>query len=244
MREVILNINGFKQKSYFSEKSIEEVFIPLIQEIEELKANKDKVIVYLAAPPGAGKSTLVNFLELLSRELGYSNVQAIGIDGFHYPEEYLKKNYGMIDGERKLLKDVKGCPETFDIDYLQEKIRSLKDGNIKWPIYDRNIHDVIKEAIDVDKEIVLIEGNWLLLDEEKWCNLKDFADYTIMIKADEDQLRERLINRKVKGKLSYEEAAVFVESSDLKNVRRINRNSSKADLNLKLTDDSQLERIE
>jgi hypothetical protein len=242
MRKVILDINGFKQESYFKEETINKVFIPLIEKLENI--DQEKVIVYLAAPAGAGKSTIVNFLELLSKELGYNNIQAIGIDGFHYPNSYLKKTIGMVNGEEQLLIDVKGCPETFDIDFLLEKIKSLKTGDVKWPIYDRNIHDVIKDGVEVNKNIVLIEGNWLLLNENKWNQLAKLADYTIMIKADCDQLKSRLVNRKVKGKLTYQAAEKFVENSDLKNVRRVNENSKQADLYLELKDNNQLERIE
>jgi pantothenate kinase len=242
MRKVILDINGFKQESIFEEETINNVFIPLIEKLENI--DQEKVIVYLAAPAGAGKSTIVNFLELLSKELGYNNIQAIGIDGFHYSNSYLKKTMGMVNGEKQLLMDVKGCPETFDIDYLLEKIKSLKAGDVKWPIYDRNIHDVIKDGVEVSKSIVLIEGNWLLLNENKWGDLVDLADYTIMIKADSNQLKSRLVNRKVKGKMTYDDAKKFVENSDLKNVKRVNENSKQADLYLELKDNNQLERIE
>ena len=42
-------------------------------------------------------------------------VQALGLDGFHYPNAYLNETYRMIDGARTRLRDVKGRLETFDV---------------------------------------------------------------------------------------------------------------------------------
>lgn len=131
---------------------------------------------------------------------------------------------------------VKGCLETFDIDKLKSKLEQLQNNNIKWPVYDRNIHDVVEDSIFVDKKIVLIEGNWLLTDEEKWRDLKDFCNNSIFIYADQDLLKQRLIQRKIKGGLSYEEALRFYENSDGVNVRRVLKNHLPADLELIMKD--------
>ena len=66
-------------------------------------------------------------------------------------------------------------------------------------VYDRNIHDVVEDAIKLEKEIILLEGNWLLLDEEPWTVFrKKWADDTIFILAEEKMLKERLIQAKRK----------------------------------------------
>ena len=78
----------------------------------------------------------------------------------------------------------------------------------------------------------MIEGNWLLTDEEKWRDLKDFYNYSIFIYADEDLLKQRLIQRKMRGDLSYEEALRFYEKSDSVNVRRVLKNHIPADVEL------------
>ncbi|MCJ7690320.1 MAG: nucleoside/nucleotide kinase family protein, partial [Clostridiaceae bacterium] len=105
---------------------------------------------------------------------------------------------------------------------------------VKWPIYDRKLHDVVEDQIVVSKEIILIEGNWLLLNEDGWRDLKDYSDYSIFIKADETMLKDRLIQRKMKGRISEEEAIKFYEKSDSRNVRKVLNNSLKADLQLEL----------
>ena len=85
--------------------------------------------------------------------------------------------------------------------------------------------------------LLLIEGNWLLLDEEPWKTLKDTADYTIMIRSEEETLKERLIGRKMKGGLTREEAEDWYINSDSVNVRRVLETSLDGDLMLKVEAD-------
>ena len=234
IKEFNFKVNGFDIKSSYFEKTIDDIFIPLLKKWTEMNSVKDeRFIIFLAAPPAVGKTTLSLFLEYLSKKVeGIEEVQAIGLDGFHFHADYIKSHSVNIKGKETPMSDVKGCLETFDIDKLKSKLEQLLKNNIKWPIYDRNIHDVVEDSILVDKKIVLIEGNWLLTDEEKWRNLKDFCNYSIFIYADEDLLKQRLIQRKMKGGLSYEEALRFYENSDGVNVRRVLKNHLPADIEL------------
>lgn len=229
-------VNSFEVNADYYEEDIENIFKPLLQQLTNIKKNKSRrILVYLAASPGVGKSTLASFLEFISKnEVDTPEIQAIGLDGFHYHQEYIKNNKIMIDGIEVPMAEVKGCPETFDLDKLKSKIVSLKNENVKWPIYDRNLHDVVEDKILVTKNIILIEGNWLLLDESGWRELKEHCDYSIFIKADEMMLKDRLIQRKRRGGLSEEAAIEFYEKSDSKNVKRVLSNSLTADLVLKL----------
>ena len=135
------------------------------------------------------------------------------------------------------MKTVKGCPETYDTEKLQKKLDKIKQENILWPIYDRNIHDVVEDVTEVTKDIVLIEGNWLLLNEEPWKSIKEIADYTILIQSAEETLKERLIGRKIKGGLSREEAEAWYVNSDSVNVKRVLHTSIPGDLMLKVEKD-------
>lgn len=229
-------VNSFEVNADYYEEDIENIFKPLLQQLTNMKKDKSRrILVYLAASPGVGKSTLASFLEFISKnEADNTEIQAIGLDGFHYHQEYIKNNKIMIDGIEVPMAEVKGCPETFDLDKLKSKIVSLKNENVKWPIYDRNLHDVVEDKILVTKNIILIEGNWLLLDECGWRELKEHCDYSIFIKADEKMLKDRLIQRKRRGGLSEKAAIEFYEKSDSKNVKRVLNNSLTADLVLKL----------
>lgn len=232
--KVLLKANGLEIEAFFKKETKDEVLIPIIKKLTELyRLKKDKIIVFISAPPGTGKTILSLYIEKLSLENSeYEPIQAVGMDGFHYSEEYLNKNYH----ENKKLKEIKGAPETFNLAELKEKLNKIKEGNVKWPIYDRNIHDVINDKIEINKNIILIEGNWLLLNEENWKEIKNYCDYSIFIEAKEEELKERLIERKMIGKaLNRLEAENFYENSDKKNIERVLKNSFKADLNLEMT---------
>ncbi len=82
-------INGINVCASYSEEEIDGIFISLLKHLVEIcEQKKKRVIMMLAAPPGAGKSTLASFLEHLSRKriAGYK-VQAIGMDGFHRQQD-------------------------------------------------------------------------------------------------------------------------------------------------------------
>ena len=86
---------------------------------------------------------------------------------------------------------------------------------------------------------MLFGGNYLLLDEPRWREIKDLADYTVLIRADEELLRERLVDRKAKGTATREEAEKFVEFSDMRNVRTCLERSGGADLVLEMVGDGE-----
>ena len=83
MIEYNVNINGIDVNARYTEDNINDIFIPLLQELIRLQRTKKKrTLAFFAAPPGAGKSTLVSFLQKLSVEdSDLVNVQSIGMDG-------------------------------------------------------------------------------------------------------------------------------------------------------------------
>ena len=193
----------------------------------------------LAAPPGAGKSTLASFLEYLAKDIiPEIKVQAIGMDGFHRRQEYLLSHSVEIDGRNIQMVKIKGAPITFDLEKFKDNLKELKTNDVcKWPIYDRMAHNPIEDSLTVDGDIVILEGNYLLLDMEGWKDLKDNADYTISLSADEKLLRERLIERKMMTGVDRENTVKFVDFSDMANVRLCVNKTMKADLELILSED-------
>ena len=225
-----LNINGLELDAKFTRAAVDNIFKPFLRKLTELQGMMDrKIVAYLAAPPAAGKTTLAQFMEKLSREDPMlTNIRALGMDGFHYDSAYLKANKIQRDGVEILMNDIKGAPETFDVDAMQIKLREVRQEGTDWNAYDRIIHDVVHDAISVEDNIVLVEGNYLLLDEPRWTNIRVLADYTVFVKAAPELLRERLISRKQRSGLTREQAENFYASSDSKNVIRVLENSARA----------------
>lgn len=231
-----LVVDGRSATATYHTADVERVFLPLLDRLSRVHTERchqarqegsagQRTVVLLAAPPGAGKSTLAATLEhLAAREPGFPRVQALGMDGFHYPNSYLETHCATLSsGEKVSLRSIKGAPETFDVQALIERLRKVRDTRVPvtWPAYSRVIHDVVPDARIVDAPIALIEGNYLLLDEEPWRELAALCDFTIFIDADRALLRERLIARKMRGGMAREDAEAFFSSSDGKNVTRV-----------------------
>ena len=234
------NINGIKTSVEYSESNINGIFIPLLKQMKELKDTKgSRILVMLAAPPGAGKSTLLSFLKYLSENTeGLEPISVIGMDGFHRYQEYLLTHTMVRDGKEIPMVDVKGAPETFDIDKLLNKVKSVSRGDkCGWPDYNRMTHNPQEDAIMVDSDIVILEGNYLLLKDKGWDELKNYADLTISVVADEVMLRKRLIDRKIKSGKSEAQAIEFVDFSDMYNVRTVLNRSRDADIRLMVLED-------
>ena len=224
-------INGLAHKVQYNQWTIDKLFVPFLQRMtRKQEALNKRFVILMAAPPGVGKSTLAMLMEKLSQtESGIAPVQAIGLDGFHYHASYLKEHYLEKDGQHILLNSIKGAPETFDLAKLIGKLSLLRSENVRWPIYDRTIHDVVDDVVTVKKPLVILEGNWLLLGNGGWQSLRNYADYTLMISASPADLKERLIQRKMKGGKTRGEAERFYEKSDRVNVARMLKESWPAD---------------
>ena len=209
----------------------EGLTISLLRRLTELQKHENRrILAFLAAPPATGKSTLLLFLEQFARQHDeLTRVQLLGMDGFHHPNRYLETHTILRDGVEIPLKSIKGAPETFDVALLAAKLRAAKEGATPFPVYDRRIHDIVPDALIADAPILLIEGNWLLLDEKPWRDLRALADYTLRIDAPPAFLRDRLIARKVQGGGSEAEATAFYETSDAPNVLRFAAHAGAAD---------------
>ena len=232
------SVNSLDIEARYYSRDIDEIFVPLSRQLDAMrKSSEGRVIVYLAGPCGAGKTTMSLLLEHLANEHTGSFAQAVGLDGFHHTAEYLSGHYIQKDGKEILMREVKGSAETYDFDKLYGKIAALRRGDAYFPRYSRLAHDVEEDAVFVSGQIVIIEGNWLLLDEPRWRGLSGFADFRIFIGAPREILVRRLIERKIAGGLCAEEAERFVVRSDLENIDRILGRRLGCDLELEMDND-------
>ena len=240
-----MTVNGLPQKIRYNADTVEGLFLPLLRRLTEMqRAEARRILVFLAAPPATGKSTLAQFLVQLSRtEECLPPVQALGMDGFHYPNRYLAAHTILRDGEKIPLTSIKGAPETFDVPALAAKLGAAREESVTFPVYDRRIHDVVPDAVTADAPILLVEGNWLLLDEEPWRDLCGLADYRLRINAAPELLRDRLIARKVQGGSTAEDAVAFYEASDAPNILRFAAHVGAADEIWRMTADGDFVRM-
>ena len=233
MTQLALTINGLEVNTDYSQKDIKNVYLPLLKHFTELQKSLDRrVIIFIAAPPGCGKSTLGSFLEHLScTEDSLTPLQTVGIDGFQYPSSVLENI--IIDEEKGLtLKTLKGIPQSFNLEALTERINDLKTEDVYWPVYSRKLHEPIDNRIHVTRDIVIIEGNYLLYSRDGWEKLSSLCDYSIFINNDYDTLKERLIERKAMGGSDRQESIDHFYQVDEPDIYLVWENRLPADLEI------------
>jgi pantothenate kinase len=184
------------------------------------RAGEGRFITALAGPPGAGKSTLA---EAVAAALG-PEARVVPMDGFHYDDAVLEAR-----GQRSR----KGAPETFDVQGFLTLMRRLRaGGEVAIPVFDRAL-ELARAAADIvtdDHRFLVVEGNYLLLDELPWTDLAPYFDLTGYIDVPEAELDRRLLDRWAHFGKTPEAARAWIDGNDLPNIRRVTRGSRTADI--------------
>jgi pantothenate kinase len=189
----------------------------------------DRVLLGICGAPGAGKSTLA---ERLVTALGDEAVY-VGMDGFHLAQ---------VELERLNRTERKGAPDTFDAwGYvnLLSRLSQASAATVYAPEFRREIEEPIAGAVPVRAEhrIVVTEGNYLLLEDAPWNQIKNLLTETWFLSPDEALRRERLIARHEAFGRTREEARERTLGSDERNAVLINATSPAADLVLTSIED-------
>ncbi|HCL67395.1 MAG TPA: nucleoside/nucleotide kinase family protein [Rhizobium sp.] len=195
----------------------------LADEILRQAGDRPRFLVAIAGPPGSGKSTLAELLAEILTARGELSV-VLPMDGFHMDNTVL--------AEKGLLAR-KGAPETFDVRGFVDILRAVRSGGeVLVPVFDRSREIAIAAARSIAPRhrIVLIEGNYLLLDEEPWTSLEGLFDLSILIAPPEKVLADRLVARWRRFGLDAAEITAKVEGNDLPNGRIVLAKSRPADL--------------
>lgn len=188
--------------------------------IRRRAAGPGRFITALAGPPGSGKSTLA---EAVVAELG-SGARVVPMDGFHYDDAVLNA---------RGLRARKGAPETFDAMGFVHLLRRLREEDeVAIPVFDRSM-ELSRTAADVvlpADRFLVVEGNYLLLDEAPWTDLAPFFDLTVFIDVPEAELDRRLLERWAHFGKTPQAARDWIEGNDMPNVRRVIQDSRPAEL--------------
>ena len=196
---------------------------------ERARADR-RAVLGLVGPPGAGKSTLGEALVAAARAAGV-RTELVPMDGFHLAQRQLV---------RLGLTDVKGAPETFDAVGFVALLRRLRDREPTptfAPQFERALEEPVGGAIAVepDVDLVVTEGNYLLLDVEPWSAVRGLLDEAWFLRLHHDVRRRRLQARHEQYGRTADEALERTLGSDEANAVLVERTAGRADLVVDLT---------
>jgi pantothenate kinase len=176
-----------------------------------------RILVAVAGAPGSGKSTLA---EALAARL--EDAVLVPMDGFHLDDRVLSA--------RSLLAR-KGAVETFDAEGFASLVGRLAVPNseVVFPVFDRDREIAIAGAgvVMPHHRIVVIEGNYLLLDAAPWTGLR--YDLTIFLDVPVPELERRLAARWQGFGKDADQVAAHLRN-DLANARLVAGQSRPADI--------------
>ena len=186
-----------------------------------------RVIIGIAAAPGAGKST---FAAALVAACG-PDAALVGMDGYHLAQRVL---------DAAGLAAVKGAPETFDgAGYLAllDRLRTIGPETVYAPEFRRELEEPIAGAVPVPPtaRIIVTEGNYLLLDAAPWNRVRELVTQVWFLDVPEQVRIDRLVRRHVLfGRTPQAALERAVSGSDGRNAMTVLAARGRADLLLRV----------
>lgn len=201
--------------------SIDEAIARIYHLLEETEG---RVLIGLVGAPGAGKSTLGAQLKDAFADIPTALVP---MDGYHLSNAELTR-LGRIDR--------KGAPDTFDSFGFFALLKRINDSSetVYFPVFHREIEESIaaEGVVSVETRLVIIEGNYLLMESDGWSGIKSLLTESWFIDLPTRVRHERLIARHIEYGKEPVSAQHWALGSDEANASIIEATRHRADLRI------------
>ena len=184
-----------------------------------------RCLVGVAGCPGGGKTTTVKaVVQAVNQLAGEEFATSLPMDGFHFSKKQLD---AMPDPAAAHAR--RGAPFTFDAAAFVSCVRRARctpDGVLRAPSFDHAAGDPMPDGVTLEAQprhrLVFVEGNYVFLDTEPWCDLLPLFHDRWFVTTDPEAATQRIVRRHmaVWGS-SLEGATTRAESNDAPNARLV-----------------------
>ncbi|KAM3272165.1 hypothetical protein ACQJBY_042397 [Aegilops geniculata] len=202
-------------------KSMEEVYDSLAEHLLSVLKSIDnldsKYIVGLAGPPGAGKSTVAS--EVVRRV------------NMRWSQKHAEDSSLNSDEDIATMLPMDGF-------HLYRSQLDAMEGSVYAPSFDHGVGDPVENDIFVKPQhkIVIVEGNYLLLEEDVWREIRDMFDEKWFIDIAIDVSMQRVLQRHIGTGKEPDVATWRISYNDRPNAELIMESKKAADLVIRSVD--------
>jgi pantothenate kinase len=197
-----------------------------------LNTPSTRLLIGLVGVPGAGKTTLAaQWATHLNAAHGAGTAVALGMDGFHLTKAQLAQFTDPVAAFAR-----RGAPWTFDAAGFVAALQTVRQSAglcvATWPGFEHAIGDPIADAttIPAATRIVIVEGLYLLHDDDGWEQVRDQLDSCWYLDTPLPVAMDRLAQRHMQAwGFTRQQADERIATNDGLNARLVADSAARAD---------------
>ena len=199
-----------------------------------VQSSGSRVLIGIVGCPGSGKSTTSKAVASALNARGVET-SVLPMDGYHYYRHELEQFADPVEAFKR-----RGAPFTFNARKFVDKIREVSVlsttpgvAPLKAPSFDHALKDPKEDDIIIlpSSQVILVEGNYLLLEEAPWSELPDLLDESWFIACNLDEAMARVQARQVNDVgLSVAESQIRIDTNDRPNAELVDQSRARASL--------------